>query len=87
MTTVYWHSPAVPGGAHFHVAIRRGFLAIALVLLMVLEVREYRRRLRVWWVELQSGLGPFYLDLAGGTKWLENWESMIADFERKLIAD
>jgi hypothetical protein len=74
----------VPGAVRSHVAIRREFPAIALVLLVVLEVREYRQRIRVWWVELQSELGPFYLDLAGGTKWLENRGSMFVDFETRL---
>jgi hypothetical protein len=75
----------VPGGVHSHVATRQGFLATAQVLLMALMVREYRPLPRAWWVELRSELVPFYLALAGGKKWLENWELMIVDFERKLF--
>jgi hypothetical protein len=85
VTIVCWlRLPAVPGGAHFRVAIRRGFLATVLVLLVVPKAPEYRPQLRAWWVELRSELVPFSLALAGGTKWLENWESLVVDFEREL---
>lgn len=85
MTIGCWfQSRVVPGGAHFRVATRLGFLAIAPVLLMVPEVQVCRLQLRASLAELQIEPVPFSLDLEGGRKWLGNQESMFVGFGRNL---
>lgn len=74
----------VLGGAHFGTATQRGFLVIAQVLPMVLVVQVCRLQLRAWLAELQIEPVPFSPDLEGGTRGLENWESMFADLEGNL---